>query len=101
MAGSLANNPAPVSQFGVALFQFRTRFLRRLQRGYSAVRELGAVRGLGVAFDFLQRLVAADRHDFMRRATGFGQTAAAGFAQAMRRASLGDTGLPRLIGEPL
>ena len=50
---------------------------------------------------FLQRLVAADRHDFMRRATGFGQTAAAGFAQAMRRASLGDTGLARLLGEPV
>ncbi|MEJ2228567.1 MAG: hypothetical protein P8Y67_10085 [Alphaproteobacteria bacterium] len=54
--------------------------MHRFQGIHGAVGEPRTVRGLRVAFDLFQRFVAAHRHDFVRRAPRFGQTAATGFA---------------------
>ena len=45
------------------------------------------VGGFDVALDFAERLVAADRHDLGRSASGLGETPARGLAQSMQWAA--------------
>jgi hypothetical protein len=56
-----------------------------------------------VSFGLAQRLVAEDRHDLMRRASGFRQSPALGLAQAVwtavQRQSCGCNGIPHELAE--
>src|SRR5262249_44830142 len=70
-------------------------------RRHRGARHLLLVGGPRVALHLFQRLVPADRGDHVGRASGFGQAAAGGLAQAVRGAVLRQPGGIALLLEPI